>query len=129
MDNNNDYSNNLNQNLIIEQNQYQTSEEIQNNNLIQLSDDNEPPPPDINFIPLEVSLPPAKLAIEKIPYEGQQNINQPAQQAPRPSRGGQGKQNVKNISSYKKKKSINESTCFIDCFLCLFEVLCPCCGY
>ena len=57
MDNNNNFSNNLNQNLISEQNQYQSPEEIENDNLIQLSDDNEPPPP--NFIPLEVSLPPA----------------------------------------------------------------------
>ena len=129
MDNNNNFSNNLNQNLISEQNQYQSPEEIENDNLIQLSDDNEPPPP--NFIPLEVSLPPAQLAVEKIEYEGQQNINEPGPQASPPNRGGNGKQKMIKLSSYKKKKNPDyiDGNCFIDCISCLFELLCAaCCG-
>ena len=57
--NNNDFSKNLNQNILSQQ--YQTSEEIQNDNLIQLSNNNEPPESESNFSPLEVSLPPAAL--------------------------------------------------------------------
>ena len=122
--NNNELSNNLNQNLISEHNQYQISEEI---NLIQLSDENEPPPPNSNYIPLEVSLPPAKLPEKEIPYEGQQNINEPAPNVSPPSRGGLGKQKMIKLTGYKKKKRKGCFFCCCFCYLCDFECCSSCC--
>ena len=67
-----DFSNNLNQNLITENNQFQTAEVFENDNINQISNNSEPPPVN-NFIPLEISSP-----LEKTPINYQaQNISLP----------------------------------------------------
>ena len=66
MANNNNFSNNLNQNLISQKNYCPAEEDIQNNNSDQI-EDNDGPPSENNFIPLEVSLPPGKPPVNHPP--------------------------------------------------------------
>ena len=135
--NNKDFSNNSNQNLISDRNQYPNEEEIKNNNINQIANNNETSSEN-NFIPLEVSLPPAETLVishipksneeEKIALGIKQDINEPAPviSSP-PSIDNESRtQKVVNLTRKKKKEEI---VCCMKCCLAVcrcFGCFCDC---
>ena len=137
--NNKDFSNNSNQNLISDQNQYPNEEEI-NNNINQITN-NYKTSSENNFIPLEVSLPPTENLVnshisksnekEKIALGVKQDINEPAPViSPQPSIDNDNRtQKVVNLTRKKKRKGSCDK-CLMACseFFCyIFDCINDCC--